>query len=176
MYPRNMVCSRYIIVNALHKGNNNIIIIKSLYLIPLLSSATEPASLNGRVAALYQCEQGSGPAHMVALYAAFALPVVYAYLPRSAMPCFVTCLAALSLCYWLSEIPCAPVHESCWTVMGVGEVMCAIQTFAVPRTKVPGTRSCIVAAIQPRIVLATSYKRLFAQLTLAVWAGIAQSV
>ena len=115
----------YIIVNALHKGNNNIIIIKSLYLIPHLSSATEPASLSGRVAALYQCKQGSGPAHMVARCAVFVLPVVYAYLPRSAMRCFVTCLTALSLYYWLSEIPCAPVQESCWTVMGVGK-SCAL--------------------------------------------------
>jgi hypothetical protein len=99
MYPRNMVCSRYIIVNTLHKGNNNVVIIKSLHLILHLSSATEPASLSGRGAALYQCEQGSGPAHVVARYAVFVLPVVYAYLPRSPMRCFVTCLAALSLYY-----------------------------------------------------------------------------
>ena len=41
-----------------------------------LSCATELESLSGRVAALYQCEQGSGPAHTVARYIVSVLPVV----------------------------------------------------------------------------------------------------
>jgi hypothetical protein len=163
MYPRNMVCSRYTIVNTLHKGNNNIIIIKSLYLILHLSSVTEPASLSGRVAALYQCEQGCGPAHMVARYAVFVLPVVYAYLPRSPVRCFVTRFAALSLYYWLSEIACAPVLESCSSMMGVG-TSCVCRYSALIRlcctsaTKVPGTHSFTAVATLTRIVLATSCK------------------
>ena len=87
--------------------------------------------LSGRVAVLYQCEQGSGRAHMVARYAVFVLPVVYAYLPPSAVRCFVTCLAALSLYCWLSEIASAPVLESCCTVSGDVvrvQILCADHT------------------------------------------------